>query len=63
MSAVSDKNKLLGVNFTKFTGVIVVCCFDKKLKIKFCSEFYAQNKMLIKYFCKVSAYTIFFFTS
>ena len=57
MSTVSDKNKLGDVNFRKFTGVIVVCCFDKNLKIEFCQEFCAQNKMLIESFCKVNAYT------
>ena len=60
MSTVSDKNKPLGVNFVKFAGVTVVCCFDKKksqnliLLSILCTH---NNKMLIKYFCKVSTNT------
>ena len=36
------KNKLVGVDFRKFTGSF--SCFDKNRKILFCCEFYAQNK-------------------
>ena len=57
LSTVSDKNELGDVNFRKFTGVIVVFCFDKNLKIKFCWEFYAQNNVMNESICKVSAYT------
>ena len=33
MSTVSDKNKLLGVNFRKFTGVIVVNNYTNYTKL------------------------------
>ena len=60
VSTVSDENKLLDVCIRKFTGVIIVCCFIKNVKINLAVvSILCKNKMLIKYFCKVhvSAYT------
>ena len=45
MSTVSDKNKLVDVNFRKFTMVIVVGCFDKNhKKKKFAEKFMHKTK-------------------
>ena len=47
VSTVSDKNNPAGVNFRKFTRVIVVCCFDLLIKISkfnFVEDFLHKTK-------------------
>ena len=44
VSTVSDENKLEEVNFRKFIGVIVVCCFDKNPKFNFAENFMHKTK-------------------
>ena len=62
MSTISDKNKLLGVHFRKFTGVIAALIQISKLN--FSKNFMHKTKCLLNTFVRlvrIQNYVFFFF--